>query len=352
MRFLKGLILIMVLSTVSCHKSEKSIESPRKVKCESAVESNEGIYRTLFPGRVIAATDLNLGFRVAGIIDEICATDGTFVRQGEVVARLDSRDYALQLAATQAEYDAIKAEVDRVVALYADQSVSANDYDKATNGLRAITAKLEAHKNALSDTQLRAPISGYISKSNFGKGEAVAAGTPVISIISAAAPEITIDIPALYYLKQDNFESATAKIELLGDINFDLKLKSISPKANLNQLYKATFVVEAKDQTLPSVGMSAMVEMRYTDDIKAGVTIPFSAVLESEGVSSVWVISNGAVESRKVSISEITSDGRVRITEGLSAGEVVVTAGVGSLKEGQRVEPLQEVSASNVGGIK
>ncbi|MFI3280345.1 MAG: efflux RND transporter periplasmic adaptor subunit [Rikenellaceae bacterium] len=352
MNFFRALILIMTLSAVSCKGGEKSTNSTRKVKCTEAILANSDFESCTFPGKVVAATDVNLGFRVAGIIDQICATDGTFVRKGSVVARLDSRDYALQLSATQAEFDAIKAEVDRVVALYADQSVSANDYDKATNGLRAITAKLEAHKNALSDTELRAPFDGYIQKSNFDKGEAVAAGTPVISIISSSAPEITIDIPAEYYLKQAKFESAIATMDLFGDTKFKLSLKGVSPKANLNQLYKMTFRVENSGGVVPSAGMSAMVEMRYTSDQDSNIIIPFSAVVERDGQSSVWVVTNGKVASRKIEVREIQSNGMVAVRGDITAAEMVVVAGVNSLKERLEVEILEKVSASNIGGLK
>ncbi len=352
MRFFKGLVLLLALSLVSCKSATNGDSAPRKVKCESVVTTDQSVEVATFTGKVIAATDVNLGFRVAGIIDCVELADGAFVREGEVIARLDSRDYALQLAATQAEYDAVKAEVDRVVALYADQSVSANDYDKATNGLRAITTKLEAHQNALSDTALKAPFDGYIQRSYFGRGEAVAAGTPVVAIISSSAPEITIDIPAAYYLKQNNFESASASIELYRGVEFPLTLKGISRKANLNQLYKATFVVGSANGITPAVGMSATVSLSYSKKQEHGIQIPFSAVVERDGKSSVWVVSDGRVESRIVIISEILSNGEARISSGLEAGEVVVTAGVNSLKEGQEVIELPAVAASNIGGVK
>ncbi|MFI3279131.1 MAG: efflux RND transporter periplasmic adaptor subunit, partial [Rikenellaceae bacterium] len=327
MRFLKSLILIVALSFVACKSDVKRADAPRRVKCESAQLASDNFETGTFPGRVVAATDVNLGFRVAGIVDEIPLADGAYVRKGDVIARLDSRDYALQLQATQAEYDAIKAEVDRVVALYADESVSANDYDKATNGLRQITAKLEAHKNALSDTELRAPFNGYIQKSNFGKGEAVAAGTPVVAIISSSTPEVTVDIPAAYYLKQSDFQSATAVIDLYADKKFNLKLKGVTPKANLNQLYKMTFTLEGTEGIVPSAGMSAMVEINYTESDEKSLIIPFSAIVESDGVSEVWVVADNKVQKRQVKVLEIKSQGGAVVQGELSEGELVVSAG-------------------------
>ncbi len=353
MKFSKCLVLVIALFVVSCKSVSKGVDTPRKVKCESVVLVSESLEQNSFAGKVVAATDLDLGFRVAGIISQNSMADGTFVRKGDVIARLDSRDYELQLAATQAEYDAIKAEVDRVVALYADESVSAYDYDKATIGLRAIAAKLEAHKNALSDCSLRSPMDGYIVKSNFGRGEAVAAGTPVVSIISSTAPQITIDIPVKSYLKQDSFDSATAIFEPYGATQFTLKLSGVSPKGNLNQLYRVTFDVEpTPNGELPAVGMSGTVALNYRLAGDQMAEIPFSAVVERGGVNTIWVVEDGCVESRRVEIVKINSDGLCYINGGLSHGEMVVVAGVNSLKEGQRVDILSEVSASNIGGIK
>ncbi len=352
-RFFQGLFFCLTLVLTSCGDGQTSVASLRKVKCERVVVAEESLERVSFPGKVVAATDVNLGFRVAGIVDEICVANGAFVRQGDVVARLDSRDYALQLSATQAEYDAVKAEVDRVVLLFEDKSVSENSYDKAVNGLKAITAKLEAHKNALYDTDLRAPFDGYLQKSNFDRGEAVAAGTPVVSFISASAPEVMINIPAAYYLKQSSFESAVARIDLFGEARFNLVLKSVSPKANLNQLYQMTFVVESVDGVLPAAGMTAMVEMNYRreggDDL---VSIPFKSVVERGGSSFVWVFANGEVRSREVVVDAVKSSGRAVLSRGVEVGEMVVSAGVNSLEEGQKVELLKGASASNVGGIK
>ncbi len=352
MRFFKVLIITVSLITLSCSGEQRAADAPRMVKCEVAVLSSSQLDCATFPGKVVAESDLRIGFRVAGIIEEIVARDGEFVAQGDVVARMDSRDYAIQLAATQAEYDTIKAEVDRIVSLYEDESVSANDYDKARNGLRAITAKLEAHKNALADTELRAPLDGYVDKSYFDKGEAVAAGTPVVALISAESPEIVIDIPAVNYLRQGDFVGAEATIDIFKGVSFPLSLKSISPKANLNQLYKVTFTVEGDSTTLPSAGMSAMVQMNYSKSSSADVEIPFSAVIERDGESAVWVVEGGKVAIRKVVVKEITSGGRAIIESGVESGDSVVAAGVNTLKEGQKVTILQESSPSNIGGIK
>jgi len=75
-----------------------------------------------FPARVQAAGEVHLAFKIPGTLQRIYVDDGAFVRQGELVAEMDPRDYELQLQAVEAEYLSIKAEAERVMALY-DQNV-------------------------------------------------------------------------------------------------------------------------------------------------------------------------------------------------------------------------------------
>ncbi len=340
-----------MLLMFSCVGNQQSTESVRKVKCEVAQSASQMSDLSLYPGKVVATKEVNRAFRVAGVVDQILVKEGDYIAEGKTIALMDSRDYKLQLKATEAEYTAIKGEVDRVVQLYAEQSVSTNDYDKAVNGLKQIEAKLESHRNALTDTELKAPFSGYIQKIYFDRGATVSAGMPVISIVSSSAAEVVINIPANEYIKRSELESASAKCELYPDAKFELRHKGTTHKANLNQLYESRFTLYSADGVTLSPGMSVMVSLNYGDVAHGAVSIPFCAVVERDGLSKVWVLESGVASLREVSVSEILRDGRVMIESGIEAGDVVITAGLNSLKEGQSVEPLEQKSNSNVGGI-
>ncbi len=348
--FLGVLLLISTLVT-SCRTEEQKGESVRKVKCEVVSQINNTQTQSSYTGKVYAASDVNLSFRVAGIIDRIASHEGAYVRKGQVVAYMDNRDYQLQLNATQAEADAVTAEAERVIALYKDNSVSTNDYDKAVNGLKRINAKLDSHRNALSDTELKAPFDGYIQKINFGKGEAVAAGTPIMSFVSASAPEVVVNLPIKEYLKRGKLTSAEATIEVLSGEVFPLKLIGVTQKANLNQLYSARFMIESTKGVMPTAGMTASVTMSYESDSVALFSIPLTAVIERDGSTYVWLLDNGVAKLNKVETGTVKANGNVEVKSGLSNGQVLITAGIHNLKEGQKVEALAQSSKSNVGGI-
>ena len=112
------------------------------------------------------------------------------VHQGELVAESDPRDYELQLQAVEAEYLSIKAEAERVMALYDQNVATADAYDKARYGLQQITAKYENARNQLADTKLYAPFDGYVKRRRFDPPTVVAAGMPVITFLSGKNPEV------------------------------------------------------------------------------------------------------------------------------------------------------------------
>ncbi len=344
--------LISVLSFVSCISQGSGVVDTlvKVVKCDRVQSVTSDRVQRSYSGRVEAVADVNLSFRVAGVVDRVLVREGAFVTSGQVVAELDSRDYELQLTATQAEYDAIKGEVDRVVELYSTQSIAENDYQKAVNGLKQIEAKLESHRNALGDTKLKAPFDGYIQRINYDRGEALSAGMPIASFVSASAPKITIHIPMSEYMRRDQLSHATAMfLDYPGKI-FPLRSIGVSQKSNLNQLYECYFEFEPCGGVYPGLGVLAMVKLQYGDEQEL-CTIPLSAVIERDGESYVWVVERDVVKLRAVSMGHVLSSGLVTIVGGLAAEEVVVTAGVKSLKEGEQVRPLPTPSKYNVGNI-
>ncbi|MDL2323421.1 efflux RND transporter periplasmic adaptor subunit, partial [Bacteroidales bacterium OttesenSCG-928-A17] len=309
---------------------------------------------TSFPGKVKAASEVNLSFRISGPITKINVTEGQFIKKGQVVAEMDSRDYAIQLSATEAEYAQIKAETERIIQLHGKQSVSDNDYDKATTGLQQITAKYDAAKNAMADTKLTAPFDGYIQKRYIERAEVIGEGMPVFSMISADLPEVEINIPAGEFVNRDRFSSYTCLFDVFPGQIFPLELISISGKANANQLYTMRFRLK-KDNNLrmPSPGMSAMVIIAYQPEENQNISVPTTAIRDTENGTMVWVYDEitQTVKERKVIVLQILNDGKVIISQGLSAGEKVVTAGVHSLSDGEKVKLLPSVSSTNVGGL-
>ncbi|MDR1273785.1 MAG: efflux RND transporter periplasmic adaptor subunit [Odoribacteraceae bacterium] len=307
-----------------------------------------------FPGRVQASTEANLAFRVSGKIRDILAREGERVRCGQLLARLDDRDYALQLAATTAESEQVRGDATRVIELYRRGGATTSDYDKARHGLTQVEAKLASHANALADTRLEAPFDAHVQKVYFSAGEMIVAGVPVVSLVGEGTPEVVINIPAAEYLRRGRFARFTCRVEALGEGLYPLALLGIARKANLNHLYATRFrLLAPPGARLPAPGMSATVRIEFAPEAVSRVSVPASALFVAAGERRAWVYdpASGSVRARRVEVSGMLTGGRVLLDGGLAAGELVVSAGVHSLREGEAVKVLQSPSETNVGGM-
>ncbi|MCK9452378.1 MAG: efflux RND transporter periplasmic adaptor subunit [Bacteroidales bacterium] len=323
----------------------------RKVKIEPVQQADTLTVKN-YSGVIKEANQVNLAFRVAGPIQKILVREGDFVKQGQLVAQMDTRDYEVQLQAAQAQHDQVEAEAGRVIELYARNSVNENDYDKAVSGLKMVAAKLKNAKDQMNDTQLHAPVSGYIQKVNFIENELIDAGMPVISMIDVGHFQVEVDIPVSLYIDREAISSFSGIQPTVSDKAFDLKLLSYSKKANNNQLYKVQLLLNPASQLQLAPGMDVQVKIELRTNGGPQTCIPLTALFNDKGKTFVWVYqSNQSVQKREVVTGRLTGDGRIRISKGLQPKEEIVVAGVNSLLDNQRVAPLETVSETNVGGL-
>ena len=346
-----NLLLVLILS--GCGNNDEKKEMIVNVKTDTVKVYGSG-KSGVFPGRIKAGSDINLSFRIAGPIANIYVKPGNHVRKGVVLAEIDPRDYQIQLAATEAEYNNVKNEAERVIALYDKKTVTENDYYKAVYGLKQITAKYDSHKNALADTKLIAPNDGYVQETYYSAKETVGAGMPVVSLISTSSMEVEINVPSKDYIKKEQFESFSCVSDIYPGKEYPMKFAGISRKANLNQLHTVYLNLETpKGYPLLTPGMAVTVKVNYKTETQTSYTVPINALISARTGSSVWIYNDqdSTISKREIVTDGIDSRGNAIVLEGIEQGEVVVSAGASSLKEKQKVNPVKEQSKTNTGGI-
>ena len=345
---------VALVATAACNRSDAEADASVAVQLFTVESGTSGAVSD-YPGRVKAAEEVNMAFKVSGNLLRVLPQEGAYVRSGQLLAELDPRDYQLQYDATLAEYNKVKAEADRVIRLWGDSAVSADAYDKARYGLQQITAKLDNARNQLEYTRLTAPFDCYVQRRLFEPPSVVSAGMPVVMLISAGAPEVEINLPASAYRNRQHIAGFSARFGADAEAT-RLSLISYAPQANANGLYTVRLAVPSTAAELPTPGMSVMVSVQFdgtatTTATDHSVTIPSAALFESDGRSMVWVYADSTVTAREVTVEALHTDGTATVSSGLQGGESVVSAGVHSLAEGQRVHPLPQASSTNVGGL-
>ena len=349
-----AMIAASVLVWWGCDGKKAPTENIPYVKTE-VVKNENKVNNLTFPGKTKSADDINVSFRVSGPILKVYVKAGDHVKKGQLIAAMDPRDYQTQLNATQAEYASIKADAERIIAMYNEESTTASNYDKARYGLEQITQKLNNHRNQLADTKLYAPIDGYVQEVLHEGGETVSASMPIVSMFGSGTLEVEINVPAYDYANRERMSTMYCKFDLLPEETFPLKLHSISAEANSNQLYTVRLRFMGQyDRSKITPGMTTMVYVSYDNEASDGrVYIPSSAIVEDKGQTHVFVYDpkSETVKSRNISVERLHRNGTAEVTSGLEDGETIVTAGVHHITDGMKAKPMPKSSESNVGGL-
>jgi RND family efflux transporter MFP subunit len=310
-----------------------------------------------YSGIVTESKSISLGFKIAGQIARTCVKEGDYVHQGQLLAVIDDVDYQLAAKEARIQYEQQASEQKRLDYLYQTNNLSANDYEKATAGLERLKVNLQNCTNRLNYCKLTAPVSGYVTKLNFEHAEMVNAGTPVVEIMDNSSLEINVDLPAEAYQNRDKFSSFQAAAD--GQI-YNVKLLSITPKADNNQLYSMRLAVPADGAKHFTAGMNVDVTINRTDAAAAAdvaeaqtFTLPLRSVFyDKNNQPCVWTLSaDSTVVATRVAIGSTSGNGNVVIKSGLKGTETIIRAGVNSLQAGEKVKVIDEPKNTNVGRL-
>jgi multidrug efflux system membrane fusion protein len=354
---LAGLGLIGLAVLLGACKAETGVsdEPVRPVKVaivEAAPEARTLTYSGVVRPRVESA----LGFRVIGKITERLVNVGDAVSVDEPIARLDATDLKLAenaaraaVAAARSRRDVATDNLERAKVLLPKAVISQAAYDTRRNELDAAVASLESAEaqlrqavNAVSYTTLRADKAGIVTGVNAEPGQVVNAGQAIVTLAEAGETEIALAVP-----EQDAGRlqiGQWAKVTLWAGprLSVDGRIREIAGQAEpTSRTYPVRISVAAPPQAM-RLGMTATVALRIEHEATP-MLVPITALTETASNPAVFVVdqSQKVVRRTSVALGGASEDG-VRIASGLSAGDMVVTAGVQFLRDGMRVRLLPE----------
>ena len=352
--------LVTILSLGACSKKVEKTEDIRPVRALKAVMEGSDI-ATEFSGEVRPRIESRLGFRVPGKIIARKVDVGTVVKRGQVLMQLDPQDLLLGqaqakagLSAAESNRDLAKAELKRYQELREKNFVAQAVLDAKDTAFRAAQASYDQARAGLSNqsnqasyASLVADVDGVVTGIDAEVGQVVAAGSPVVRVAKTGELDVVVGIP----------EDKVNSIRHMSDVKVRMwanqgevivaKLRELSPIADpVTRTFTAKVALspEVKDVRL---GMTATVSFGMKNP-RAMIRLPLTALLQEKNVNSVWVVEAGAVKLMPVQLGG-TAGEDVLIASGVSAGQMVVTAGVNLLKNGQKVKILGVEAASDAG---
>jgi RND family efflux transporter MFP subunit len=339
-----ALTAAVLLTACGAGDKKENAEKVRNVMTVLPLNRQESVVKN-FSGVVKENSTVSVSFRTPGQIMRILVKEGAHVRKGQLLATLDTKDYQLQVDAAQTQYDQLKNEVERLRKLHEANSLSGNDFEKATSGLEQLRIKLQNAKNQLSYTQLTSPVDGTVQKVNFDPSEMVSAGMPVMDILDIRNMEVEVNIPDDVYRLL--FNTTEAYCIAAGE-RYNLHKKSVLAKADANQLFTVKYSIDGH----LSAGVNVDVFIEMGGDVAvSGLSIPAHAVFEDGGKTYVWVVEeNNIVKRHAITTNSVDSEGMAVVESGITATDRVVKAGVKALHEGDKVKIVTQKN-TNVGDL-
>lgn len=351
-----AIFIVLTLALSACGPDEAAplAEVARPVKMITIGLAAGG--ETLeIPGSVYAAQSAELGFEVSGRMSERLVEEGQVVAAGEVVAKIDARDYRARRDRAKATRDTRKADFDRYSIAYKADAVTQQDLSRAKGQYDVAQADLDVAQKALEDTDLRAPFGGRIAKRLVDDFANVSAKQAVMVLQDESSLELRVDVSERDWVRSNSDiprEELTkainprVQIASLGDRQFPAYVKEASARADpVTRTYKATFGFASPDFANVSPGMtgSVIVDRRGRNSMKtADLAIPSNLVVaDTDGSPFVWVVDATSMRTSKrpVELGEL-SGGNVIIHSGLSMGDIVVASGVNSVTSNMLVRDL------------
>lgn len=346
----------VTLPLAACYEEEPVVnDSVRAIKAFEVSERPGGSTRE-FTGIVQAVDSSEVGFEVGGNVIALTVEAGDRVAKGDNLATLDRSTFELAVEAAKANVArSASANIEKQEQLKRQETLFKKDIvseaalqtaqaeaGTAENDLAYVRSQLDLSLRDLDKTVLFAPFDGMIATRYIDPFKEVARGQPVYSIYDPQAMEVQISVPE-NSVKALRF-GMPAIIQLPGVTQepFDGVISEIGTSAEVSNTYPIKIKIAGENETaLPGMTAAVTLSLEY-QDVSGAFLIPITSIIpgEAEGEGFVFRLDETTSTVERVPISGgigVRGDMAV-ITEGLSEGDIIATAGVTFLRDSQKVK--------------
>ena len=334
-------------------------------------------------GYVVARTRASVAAKLPGRIADLRVSEGSYLKRGEVIARLENNDYRAQLAQADAALltsradlsearaarDVAAKEAERLRAMRAGSPdlVAEEEYDAAASRAAQAAARAQAAEARiqaavasqsfaranLENTIIRAPFTGTVLRKEAEIGEVVAPSVgggltrgAVVTMADLTTLEVEVDVNEAYIARVTKAQPAKITLDAYPDTSFRGEVRQVVPTADRQRatVQVKVSIVDRDPRILPEMG--ARVDFLADTAGAVGLAragplrfrVPAAAVREVGGETVVWLVRDGRLESRAVQGGPV-SGGFREIRSGLAGGELLLVGGVEEPRAGMRVKP-------------
>jgi membrane fusion protein (multidrug efflux system) len=279
--------------------------------------------------------EVDLAFETSGKIVGINFTEGTRVKKGDLLAKINDRPLQAQLEKLEAQLKMSEAKEFRQRSLLDKDAISQESYDQVQTDVQSIKADINLIKARISETELRAPFDGIIGLRNLSEGSYATSATRISHLVKMSPLKIEFSIPEKYASEIKIGYPLTFKIEGIEQV-FNASVYAVDPKADVdihNIVLRAMY--PNKNEELKS-GRYAEITLQMSNKENA-IAIPTEALIPEMEGQKVFIYKNGKAQTVKV-ITGLRTESKIQITDGLKFGDTLITSGIMQLRQGLAIK--------------
>jgi membrane fusion protein (multidrug efflux system) len=285
------------------------------------------IYAT---GNIYPDEEVDLTFETSGKITNIFFKEGTQVKKGELLAKVNDKPLLAELQKLEAQIPLAEGRVFRQKSLLEKDAVSQEAYEQVTTELQKLHADIDLVKARIAQTELRAPFDGVIGLRTVSEG-AYASPTTIITILTKVVPlKIEFSLPERHL---NAIAPGTNLIFRTSDeAQYAASIYAIESHVDMNtHTLKARAIYPNKNGKLKP-GVMASIEI-LSNEIKNALVVPNEAVIAEMGRDIAYVYSDG--KAKQVELKKgLRTESNIQILSGIKSGDTLIISGVMQLRDG------------------
>lgn len=286
-------------------------------------------------GTLEANEQIQIRSEVSGLVKQIYFTEGSNVSAGDLLVKIDDKELVAQLSQANTK-EKLAAEVAaRAAKLLKVEAISTEEYDNVSAELKSLKAQTQLIRAQIARTEIRAPFSGKIGLRYISNGAYVNPTTDIANLISINPLKITFAVPEKYA----QMVKIGSEIQFTVAGNTKIFKAKVYAKEPAIDIATRTLVLKAKadnanNELIP--GSFANIELTL-EAIKQAILLPTDAVIPVLKGKQVYVVRNGKAKATAIK-SDIRTDEKILVSEGLQVGDTVITTGIMAIKDDASVK--------------
>lgn len=292
-------------------------------------------------GIFLPAKEMFIISQTSGQVLEVYKDKGDWVKEGEVIAKVDDELLRIELEATEANLAKLHKDQERLANLIEGEAAPKNKIEDVQLGILAAEAKEKGLKKQIENTSIKAPMTGTLGLRFIERGSVIGPGIQVGQMTNLEKLFLMVKVTERDVLKVKKGQEVSITADVYPNVRIPGKVTNIGLRADNAFTYDVEIEVVNPKNTPLRGGMHARASFTFNTD-REGLTLPRKAIAGSLQDPKIYVVRQDSLaELRSIRIGGVYGD-RVEITSGIQPNEEAVVTGQLNLSDGARVQVTRQ----------